>query len=271
MLPNFLIVGAEKAGTTTLADLLMQHPEIFICDPKEPRFFSNHNWGCGLEWYKALFENAAGCKAVGEASPAYTWGSDEVPKRIYETLGNIKYIYIVRHPVERLISHYRHAIFHRWIADDTTFKQALEIMPQMRLCSFYYYQIERYLPYTDKSQWLIFSLEHFLKDSAATEDRLFTFLEVCADIEIKPAEKNVTNNKFRLPAWYQNIHRLRQYFPGSWRHNVHTLIEGCFGKKIEKPELPETIRNKLLKQLSEDIEKLSAFAGTDFADEWDIK
>ncbi len=132
MIPNFLIVGAAKAGTTTVSSLLRHHPDIFISDLKEPRFFTT-NWDRGLQWYRQLFEGAQDHAAVGEASVNYTSAplESEVPRRIAQTLGDIKYVYLVRHPIERIVSHYKHAIVHRWIPKSTSFVEALEREPRI--------------------------------------------------------------------------------------------------------------------------------------------
>ena len=149
MLPNFIIIGAEKSGTTTLAKILSDHHEIFMSIPKEPRFFSDHNWDKGLKWYERLFDNAIGFKAIGEASVAYTWAPESVgtPQRIYDTLGEIKFIYIIRNPLERTISHYRHALFCNWMKKSTSIEDALKITPALIDCSKYFYQLEQYLKY----------------------------------------------------------------------------------------------------------------------------
>ena len=161
MLPNFIVVGSEKAGTTTLASILDMHSDVFMCKPKEPRFFSNHNWNKGVDWYKDLFKGSKGYKAIGEASTAYTWApeSSKTPKRIHETLGDIKYVYILRNPVERVISHYRHALYCNWVPRNTSMEDTLSKIPAIKECSKYFYQIEQYLPYTKREQWHIIVLE----------------------------------------------------------------------------------------------------------------
>ena len=73
MLPNFIVIGAMKSGTTNLCHQLSLHPEIFISDPKEPCFFSNDDrWQRGLPWYESLFDAVTNEKAVGEGSVNYT-------------------------------------------------------------------------------------------------------------------------------------------------------------------------------------------------------
>lgn len=105
-LPNFLCVGAQKAGTTTLHEVLKQHPEIYLPEVKEPHFFDEH-YAKGVSWYeKSFFENVQNQNAIGEITPAYLY-INEVPQRILETLGpNIKLLFIFRNPADRAYSHY---------------------------------------------------------------------------------------------------------------------------------------------------------------------
>lgn len=105
-LPNFLCVGAQKAGTTTLYEVLKQHPDIFLPDVKEPHFFDEH-YTRGVSWYeKTFFSKVQNQTAIGEVTPAYLYMED-VPQRILETLGpNVKLLFVFRNPADRAYSHY---------------------------------------------------------------------------------------------------------------------------------------------------------------------
>src|ERR1700680_4934439 len=106
-LPNFLIIGAAKAGTTSLYNYLSVHPEIFMSKRKELSFFDpQRRWHLGVEWYKSNFD--ASYPVNGEASPRYTRypRTTGVPERIQQTLGTPKLIYILRDPINRLLAQY---------------------------------------------------------------------------------------------------------------------------------------------------------------------
>jgi hypothetical protein len=111
MLPDFIIIGAMKCGTSTLAAQLAAQPGIFMTTPKEPNFFSDDEvYARGTAWYKSLFEAADPGDLKGEASTHYT-KLPTYPKtlaRMTDLLPDVKLIYIVREPVERAISHYIH-------------------------------------------------------------------------------------------------------------------------------------------------------------------
>lgn len=104
---NFVCIGAQKAGTTTLADILSVHPDICIPPVKETKFFLfPEDYAKGKSFYDAYFSNYTGQKAVGEFDPDYLM-FPETAARIRETLGdNIKLIVVIRHPADRAYSHY---------------------------------------------------------------------------------------------------------------------------------------------------------------------
>lgn len=107
MLPSFIIVGAIKAGTTTLSQLLDKHPMLRTSSNLEPHFF-DQNFDKGILWYKKqfplLFFNAR--KTAFEATPFYLY-HPLVPQRIAETLPQVKIVVLLRNPIERAISHFK--------------------------------------------------------------------------------------------------------------------------------------------------------------------
>jgi Sulfotransferase domain len=112
-LPDFLIVGAAKSATTTLFHWLGQQPEVHLPVEKEPRFFSDERrWAEGIEPYMALFADARPGDLTGEASTAYTDPALAAlcAERIADTVPGAKILYVVRHPIDRLRSHYRHQV-----------------------------------------------------------------------------------------------------------------------------------------------------------------
>ncbi len=272
MLPNFLIVGAEKAGTTTLWATLDEHPDVSMCARKEPRFFTDQNWHRGLAWYESLFSEADNCTAIGEASTAYTWApeSNEAPARIRDCLGDIKYLYCVRHPIERMISHYRHAVLYRWIPAATSFEDAIRIKPALYNCSRYYYQIEQYLPYTEPEQWHVVVLEQIVERPNEVMGQVFDFLGVHRRAVESLYAQNVTDDK--VQPWL-SVDRLRPYgyfLPKPMRRWGKWAVESFGHKKIAKPTIDERVRDDLLTRLMPDIEAMARFCGQDLLALWQI-
>lgn len=105
MLPNFLVLGTYRAGTTWLHEVLRQHPQVFLPPEKELMFFNRH-YDRGLDWYERLYAGWSGQKAVGEICPTYL-SSDIAAERIARDLPQARLIAILRKPAEQLLSHYQ--------------------------------------------------------------------------------------------------------------------------------------------------------------------
>lgn len=277
MLPNFLIVGAAKAGTTTTTALLQRHPEVFMADSKEPRFFTQ-NWHRGLQWYRQLFEGAEDHTAVGEASVAYTNAPrrSEAPRRIAESLGEIKYIYLVRHPIERMISHYKHALVHRWIPKETTFAEALELEPQIKHCSRYHYQFQQYKPFTRPDQWHIVVFERLVEDPQTVANEIFDFLGVRPLETVDVPHENQSERKSPVPSFLPYLRSVKSYLPYALiehgRHVTGALIAASnwFGSSISDPKIPDALRSELEEDLAPGVDKLSQFCGKDLRSIWQL-
>jgi hypothetical protein len=106
--PNFLIIGAMRAGTTSATGYLRQHPEVFIPEQKEIHYFNREaNFERGPEWYGQFFRQAGQARAVGEATPGYLYAR-EAPARMAQVVPDARLIAILRDPVDRAYSHYWH-------------------------------------------------------------------------------------------------------------------------------------------------------------------
>jgi hypothetical protein len=108
--PDFMIIGSPKAGTTYLFDLLAQHSGVYPSTPKEPSFFSlPDRYKLGMSWYSQLFAGASSGQISGEGSTHYADGRflDVAIPRIRRDVPEARLIYLIRDPVDRLVSHYR--------------------------------------------------------------------------------------------------------------------------------------------------------------------
>ena len=145
--PNFIIIGSAKSATTTLATVLGQHPEIQISRSKEPKFFGR-NYRRGWEWYGQQFSGAERRRLRGEASTMYTSSYrsyQHTPQLIRHHLGIIPLIYLVRHPLRRIESHWRH--WRGRVNDCPPFHQLLEskaLKQRVVEASLYHQQLMRY-------------------------------------------------------------------------------------------------------------------------------
>lgn len=124
-MPDFLIIGAQKARTTSLYNYLTQHEQIDAAIVKEVHYF-DVNFDKPLEWYMSRFPSLdmSEKNLTGEASPYYIF-HPLVPERIHNIMPDIKIIVLLRNPVNRAFSHYHHAI--KNLGETLTFEEAIEI------------------------------------------------------------------------------------------------------------------------------------------------
>ena len=156
--PNLFLVGAAKSGTSWLHQRLATHPEIFMCEPKEPFYFVDparlkklwpemyfNGYWKSLDAYLSLFSSAGDAKIIGESSTGYTMTPvfDEVVGKIHDFNPNAKIIYIMRHPTARLKSHYWHHVRNRGL--NLAPVEALEKQPLFLAASDYPRQLRPYL------------------------------------------------------------------------------------------------------------------------------
>src|SRR5207244_732601 len=107
VLPNFLMIGSMKAGTTSLYEYLRTHPQVFMSERKELDYFTTGiDRGLDRDWYEGCFERADGARAVGEASTGYTKFPThrDVAARVAALLPDVRLIYMIRNPIERMRS-----------------------------------------------------------------------------------------------------------------------------------------------------------------------
>lgn len=201
VLPNFIVPGAQKSGTTALRIYLAQHPDIYVAS-KEIHFFDDdRNFSNGREWYEKFFENWNGEKAIGEKTPEYLY-DEKVPERIYKVLPNVKLIFVLRNPVDRAYSHYWHNI--RSGLETLGFEKAIEKEEERikdpKLKKIYSYkdrgkyvlQIKRYEKFFPKSNMLFLLAEDLKYDRENTLQKILKFLDVEYDFEFKDLkEKHV--------------------------------------------------------------------------------
>jgi hypothetical protein len=185
MLPTFLVIGAQKSGSTALHAYLRRHPDVAMSNPKELKFFvERFNWNLGVAWYEEQFAPAAARPvppiAVGETSPDYARCTIHpgVPERIASVIPDVRLIYIVRHPLERIRSAYQHAIAHG--AESRPIDEAVQRSPHYVDDTRYAMQVDRFLEVFDREQLLL------VGNRALRDDRRATLRQVGAFIGVDP-------------------------------------------------------------------------------------
>jgi len=181
MLPNLIILGAMKAGTTALFRYLAMHPAVFGCKPKEPMYFSSRaRVSCGLAWYESLFAGHGGEPVRLEASTTYTKHADSgiVAQRIFDTLPDVKLIYMVRSPIARMRSHHEHMV-NRGVRKNLS--EALEDSDEYVIPGCYFSRLASYVELFPSSQIHVISFDDF---TAAPKEIL---RDICRYVDIDPA------------------------------------------------------------------------------------
>jgi len=277
MLPNFLIIGAARAGTTSIYHNLSQHPEVFMSDRKEINFF-NHHWDRGLDWYRSFFSAYAGQKMVGEASVRYTFpypAADKIAERIAEALDHPRLLYIVRHPVDRTYSHYWHNR-NTLQREDGPFEQAIEERSVYLGTSCYFQRLSPYLRYFSPEQICVLIFEEFFADPEEGLRTIFRFLGV--DSSFVPRGADVKTNVAWTPRsrrlhsfyvhWFSQKTRLRQFLepliPHHLRARLRNLLRASYGQPGVPPMSVET-RERLLDYFRPENDKLAEFLGRDLS------
>ncbi|MGF1520830.1 MAG: sulfotransferase [Leptolyngbyaceae cyanobacterium] len=277
MLPNLVIIGAMKCGTTSLHYYLGLHPEISMSQQKELNFFiEKKKWKKGLDWYKSHFQEKN--KILGESSPNYTSFTQfpGVPQRMHAIIPQTKLIYLVRDPIERMIAHYVHQYSRG--SENRNIEEALTTADNNFYLdrSLYYSQVSCFLDYFDGSQLLIMSAEALRQDTSNALKKIFKFLEVETDfdsLQFKYQRHKSTRKRRKTPLGesianlpvMQNLKKM----PQRLRWPIEEFIYFPVSKPIARPSLSERTRHHLKQKLKEDIEKFKRIAEYDFPS-WNI-
>ena len=269
MLPTFIVIGAMKCGTTSLYHYLDLHPEISMSSEKEPEFFiKNCNYKKGIDWYESLFKNAkTSAKAYGECSTAYTklqW-YPETPQLMHSVLPDIKLIYLLRDPVERIISHYIQDYAER--RKEGAIYDHLKNLKKNKyiLISSYYFQLQHYLHYYSKKKILVVCSEDLKLDPFSVLREIFHFLEVDTSFA-----DNAFLEKFHLSSVKKSRSILDQRISNKFLKSlIKPFLPDSLKQEatIQRPKLDRVTRGKLIECLRPDIEQLKQFTGKTF-DAW---
>ncbi|MEK6676437.1 MAG: sulfotransferase [Planctomycetota bacterium] len=288
-MPDFLIIGAAKSGTTTLHQLLGKHPRVFVSRIKEPEFFAvDAVYERGVAWYQALFQDAKPDQLSGEASTAYTrWPQfPEASDRISRMLSNVKLMYVMRHPIDRAYSHYVHRVTRelyphqpiRW-----TFEEHVKRDPMCLDGSRYMDQIDRYLRFYPKEAFLLLLTEDLNRRPVETVGKAWGFLgldEVAVDNADKKSNEGSEIRDGRIRRYTMSplrripiLRNLKGVIPkGAKDRLFQWLNRSPYGKWVERrhtPQLmlPET-RARLVEEFRPHNRRLGEFLGRDLS-HWD--
>jgi hypothetical protein len=294
-LPNFLLIGAAKSGTTALYTSIKQHPDVFMSTPKELRYFSYsgpypenldeeyiHRGVTTLEEYKQHFKDVKDEKVIGEASPMYLY-TPGTAERIKAVIPQVKMLAILRNPVDRAFSAYMHAI-RDWKEPSDSFKMALEkeeerikagwgILWHYTRAGFYAEQLSRFYQVFDKNQIRVVLYDDLVDDAKGLMKSIFEYLEVDSTFipdttprpNVSGFPKNPRFHRFMYRLFMQDnlIKRIsRVIFPKALRQKVMVDMRLA---NLEKRSMPEDIREELKELFHNDIRNLEELIGRDLS------
>jgi len=279
-LPNLVVIGGLKCGTTSLHHYLNLHPEIHMSRPKELNFFvAELNWPLEADWYASHF--GAGAPVRGESSPHYTnlprFGG--VAERMSSVVPGARLIYMVRDPIDRALSNFLHNVWGgyetRPIADALADPDSAYVHR-----SLYAMQLEPYLERFPAERVELVSREELKERRGETMRRVFGFLGVDESFSSPQFSREwetgggkrsgrfrLLDRAVRLPglrAMDRNFDRL----PESLRWLVERTVHDPEGGGAERPALSASIRERLAERFRPDVERLESMAGRRFG--WEL-
>jgi hypothetical protein len=214
MLPNAMLIGAQKCGTKSVYRMLSDHPQIGLSRIKEPHFFDrDENYLKGWEWYEGLFEESAGKICFIEATPHY-YRSRFAAERIVKKLPDIKLMLILRDPADRAYSNYWFNVGRG--AEQQPFEEIIRTeqgRERYITKGFYMDHIEMYLSMFDRDQLKVCLLDDIRKDSKQFMREVFAFLQLETELKIEKRHSNLTaipSNQFSRFCinFYSNVSQL---------------------------------------------------------------
>jgi hypothetical protein len=259
-LPDFIIIGAMKSATSTLHEQLAGQAGIFMSDPKELYFFSDDPvYAKGIDWYASHFADAPAGSICGESTTHYT-KLPTYPKTIERMCRHIphaKLIYIMRHPIDRLVSQY----IHQWTENEITLPlvEAIEAHPELIAYSRYTMQLQPFFNSYGQENVLPIFFDQIRQQPQAILEHVCRFIGYDGTPTWQELERqNVSAQRMRSSGWRDKltyapgISQIRQYLiPQA----VRDKIKGLWQMQA-RPDLPDDARAKLEKIFNEDLAQL---------------
>jgi hypothetical protein len=297
-LPNFLIIGASRSGTTSLHNTLSTHPEVFMSSPKEPNYFAyrvlstrpglylpEHRYPVrDAEGYTKLFRRAGEAKAIGESSATYL-STPGVERLVASLLPDVRLVAILRDPARRFyasyLDHTRQGTetrpFDR-VVDEELRREGTDAPHPLGSAlagGFYHAHIRRWLEVIPRHRVLILLHDDLAVDSTALFARLFRFLDIGSDVRSDTSARFGAAGLAKSPAvdWLMRrlikrnamSRRIKASLPPSIRATVTRYVHALDSLNTRRPPMPASQRARLVAHYANDIERLSALLDRDLS------
>ena len=280
---HFVGIGASKAGTTWLGHMLEKHPQLCMSVPKEVHFFNDkmtyrnrileRNYSKGFDWYRKYFNHCSPGRLKGEITPRYS--NDPVaPARIKEHNKDIKILYCLRNPVDRIESHYN---FTKYFVrkEDRPIHQAIYEEREFIDMSLYFRNLSYYLEHFPKEQIMLIWFEDIRDRPEELLREVYTFLGV--DPNFRPRDMHEKSNPGRISQvkGLQDFIRKSQYklinmgfsgIVGTFkRAGLGKLIFRMNSKPLKREKIPADIKQFIQDEVRSDVIQLQAWSGRDLS------
>lgn len=276
MLPNVLIIGAGKCGTTSLHYYLSLHPAIFMSEPKELRFWSEPDCLEHLSEYESYFPTNHPIR--GESSPQYSghpiWPG--TAERVHRVVPDMKLIYLVRDPVDRAIAAYiqRYSSRRESRGIDEAFADLDDPRHPYTAQSRYATQLEYYLERFPRSNLLVIDQTALRSHRSDTLGRVFSFLGVSEGFQDwrVARERNRTASKRRPAPVYARLEHSpaanlwrRLPLPTTVRDRAQRPARWVFGRSVRASDVSERLRRDLAMLFRDEVRRLTALTGESYS------
>jgi Sulfotransferase domain len=272
-LPNLIVIGAQKCGTSGLHHYLGLHPEISMSSPKELNFFiEERNWDRGVEWYARHFDPEA--RVRGESSPNYTAYPHHagVPERMRSLVPGARLVYLVRDPVKRIAAHWVHNYAKRREKGDIA---ATLMHPNTTyvLRSQYHMQLRQFLNRYPADRILVLDQDDLRNRRRETLREIFSFVGVDPSFEHPgfTRERHRTGRKHRATRTGLRLEELGQRVFGGKLPRGFWLAERVLflRRPIDVPDVRDALGPEVITVLREDADRLRELTGRSF-DTWSV-
>lgn len=300
LMPNFLVIGAGKSGTTSLDNYLKQHPQIFMSKKKEPNFFAYENLDsktfmhdekrlryyngsvCSLEPYLNLFKYAKPGQIKGEVSNAYL-KEPGAPRNIKKYIPQVKLIAILRQPVERLYSRYLHLArenelptkdFRDVLDKSSIWWKRDDLIPE----GFYYQNLLRYYEIFPSHHIKVLLYEDFNQCPQKTIEEIFMFLNIDNSLKLDLSAKYnksgfIKSKVFDRTIGHNSIIKslTKEYLPNVYnnlKHNpkLQTMVNSIRNKNLIRPKLDPELKRIITNEIYlDDIKELQRLLKKDLS------
>ncbi len=277
-LPNLIMIGAAKCGTTSMHEYLATHPDVFMASLKELRFFSDPDHREWLGHYMAQFHDSS--KIVGESSTMYTRSPalPRVAERMADLVPDARLIYMVRDPVERALASYQEERFQGldMRSPDEAFEDLDDPYNPYLSASRYAEQLTPFLERYSRDQILVLSLTDLRDDPQKTMRRAFEFLSVDPGHHVDTTVRhNLGSERFEYGSIGSRLRNsriadaLRQRSPDGPRRFIVGHSKRLLSKPLPRPTLDEGSLQRLADSLAPDAKRFRELVGHSFPD-WTI-